>query len=217
MDAATLKRWTESLGFRVEEGPTRTGFSAVLPGLDDVRLTIEPTGEDVWTVAHSHRLSAASLRASMVGGQHGESPASVLTRTVHQVGNSMPLVRTAVSERARDVVIEFSAPLYSEDLNRQTFALTVSSVAKAVEVFHLVTAEQKKLAEEWSKIEAQSAQREKELATELERLRVQDEPSRPVAVAPPPVTVARERRCPNCGRMVPTSKKFCTGCGASMP
>ena len=137
MDANAVKSWLEGLGLqaRVQTGPTGDevafGSHAGAQDLGVIRWRT-PTVMDAYV---ARRVSPAELATHWRDPSNASLPIEQLRAAVRHVAGAFPLVVGDVSEDSGGAIVYFSAVLFDEQLPRQAFALTVSSVLKAVDAF----------------------------------------------------------------------------------
>jgi hypothetical protein len=86
-------------------------------------------------VSYTRRLSAPELATNWRDPSNVSPPIDELGTAVRYVAARFPLVVGDALDDAGGAVVRFSAVVFDEQLTRQAFALTTSSVLKAADMF----------------------------------------------------------------------------------
>jgi hypothetical protein len=137
VDATTVRSWLEGLGLQAW---TRTGSAGEevtfgLQGSTEQPGLVRWNGPARMGVQHTRHLSTAELATSWRDPSNVATPSAELRTAVAFVAERFPLVVGDVSEDQTGAVVTFSAVVFDEQLCRQAFALTVSSLVKAAAMF----------------------------------------------------------------------------------
>ena len=137
MDSTLMIAWLGGLGLQASSRPGATGeeigFGPV--GATDQPAVIRWRTPGVMDMFHIRSMPASELTTQWRDPSNASTPGVVLREAVDHVARIFPLVEGAVSEADGAAVVYFSAVLFDEQLTRQAFALTVSSVLKAAAMF----------------------------------------------------------------------------------
>jgi Bacterial SH3 domain len=173
-DSATLRSWLEPLGLLVkaETGASAEHLTVAHGGNADPRLEIRRSNPETWEVVHERRVSGSVREAA------------------REVARGFPLVDAETKGDGGDSTVRFRAPVFDEGLTRQGFAMTVSAVLKAAQVFDLVLTRRAQEMADWREFEAGSEQPKQEQEQLINRMAEAGtapdatEPAQPVAPVP---------------------------------
>jgi DNA-directed RNA polymerase subunit RPC12/RpoP len=211
VELSMLRDWTQALGLRVKRESETDGLQVALPITGAPRFTIKPDGrESTWSITHERQLSSAIVDSQWGIGGHDDSPISRLTKTIHRLATGFLVLHAEVFQDGSDVVIEFTAPIYGEGLTKQAFALTLSSVMKAVEAFDLLIAQRAEQVAALKEFETKEVELKKMHESQLAEL------TKPLPEAAAPTTRTSKSGCPHCGTELPAGAVFCAACGKSV-
>ena len=137
MDATTVRTWLAELGLDASPQAGAAGEEVTfgLQGGVDRRGAIRWRTPAVMDVFHTTQVPAAELWTHWRDPSNVATPVTELRDAVQYVAARYPLVTGEASEYQGGAVVYFSSVLFADQLSRQAFALTVSSVLKAAEAF----------------------------------------------------------------------------------
>jgi hypothetical protein len=140
-DRAEITQWAEDLGL-VPDATAGTGETDVFTlGDKRTRYEIETRSASRLQARHRRRIGASELQGDwgvppeLQAGGPPVAPETVLTKTARLVALPFALVRATVATDGDGADLELSAPLFTEGLTKQAFALTMSGLINAVESF----------------------------------------------------------------------------------
>lgn len=139
-DSQTLTSWLEALGLDAKE---RSGASDdqlwVAPADDGATgLVVQRNGAEVWDVIQERRVPESVLSSDWRAPSDTEPPPKVVDAAAREVACGFPLVEAETHDEGGDIAVRFRAPVFDDGLTRQGFALTVSAVLKAAQMFDRV-------------------------------------------------------------------------------
>ncbi|MFO7942616.1 MAG: zinc ribbon domain-containing protein [Bacillota bacterium] len=191
-DLQKLAQWTEEFGLEshfVKDESGREGLRIDPKIAGDIR--IGPKEEGKYGISSVVHLPDTQLRELWgVSDEEGEA-ADCLSNMLKTLETAFPLLRIRSTRERSGLRVEFESPLYTEELNRQTYYLTLSSVIKACETFGIIQAERSRYMQAWTALE-ESAEHVPEI---------------------PEVEIPR---CPSCGGSVGVEDRFCGNCGSDL-
>ena len=189
-DAVTIQHWLVDLGLTSTAKPDG-GLAVTSAGEPTASFTIAPTRPGRWDITSQRSVRLADLG---VGGNNGARiEVGDLASIVRDLACGLPLVHAEVAELVDGLDVTFGAGLFDEGLSEQTFALTMSSVAKAVESCDRLCAKlRESLSASADAIDQLHRDLQADEARALEATRELADAAKPEAPPPPPPTSAFE-------------------------
>jgi hypothetical protein len=163
-DRTVLTAWIAALGLdvRVVTDPSREELWVTPAREAGPLLVVRPHDHDTWEIIHEYRVPAAVLTSQWQAPWDTEPPAAVVDRAAREVAGGFPLVDATTHEDGGDVVVELRTPIFDENLTRQAFVLSLSSVQKAARRFELMLARRAEELAAWNNFEATAEQHRRE-------------------------------------------------------
>ena len=188
-DVARLRHWVDGVGLaaRIVAGPSAEELW--ITPRDQAGPLVVVTQRDAQTreIVHERRLAARALSSEWSAPRDDEPPGAVVSPAARDLACGFPLVDATIDADGDDMTIRFTAPVFDDDLARQTFLLTMSSVLKATQLFGIVAVRRAEELSEWERFEASSERSRQEQQELIDRM------TRP-STGPPPGLPASNAR-----------------------
>jgi hypothetical protein len=173
-DPTRLTAWIEALSFDVRVVTNRSSQELwVTPAHEAGPLVVvRPGDHDTWEIIHEHRVPASVLSSQWQASWDADPPAAGVALAAREVADTFVLVDATTREDGGDLVVQFGVPVFDEDLTRQAFVLSLSSMQKAARGFERVLARRAQELAMWHEFEAGSDQHRKEQEALLDAMAV---------------------------------------------